>query len=150
MPLSSRIRWSLIGICGAVLLFFGPVLLILGGNLGAEVLNIVLDRRPTRSEVAGRYKYQAPWGNALLQIDEAGTFQEQITENGKPSRLINGHWNASDGDNCLRLTFMPFGMVWDQDHQSQSRGFGTQFYKPRHGKTYGVVDDDLGEKFEQQ
>jgi hypothetical protein len=150
MPISKPIRWSLIVIGVVCLLLIAPLGLIIAGNVGGAVLNSVLNQRSTTSELIGDYQYQANWGRAQLHIEPNGSFREEIAENGKPARLISGHWQALDDDNYLAVTFKPFGMVWDQDHASQTQGFGTQFYKPRHGKTYGVIDDDLGERFQQQ
>jgi hypothetical protein len=150
MPLSKPIRWSIIALCFGAVVFFGPMMLWMGSNLGGALLNLALSRRPTEKELVGDYKYEASWGRVFLHLDQAGTFQEQIVERDKPARLIDGHWQSRDGDNCLELDLKPFGMVWDEDHESQTQGFGTQFYKRRSGKTYGTINDDLGEQFEQQ
>ncbi len=150
MLLAKPTRWALVIVGVPCLLFVALWGGILASNVGAGVLSSILNRRPTITEFIGDYEYQANWGRAQLHIEPNGNFREEIAENGKPARFISGHWQALDDDNYLAVSFKPFGMVWDQDHASQTQGFGTQFYKPRNGKTYGVIDDDLGERFQQQ
>ena len=41
-------------------------------------------------------------------------------------------------------------MVWDDDHERETNIYGINFYKPHLGTTYGLIDDDLGEKYERQ
>jgi hypothetical protein len=131
-------------------IFFGPMLLFMASNAGGAVLDLVLNRKPTVAEFLGNYKLQVPWGNAKLQINADGTFQEEINENGKPPRDVSGRWQSRDGQNFLDVDFRPFGMVWDEDHTSETSDYGISFYKPHFGTTYGLINDDLGEKFERQ
>ncbi len=41
-------------------------------------------------------------------------------------------------------------MVWDDDHNRETNDYGINFYKPHFGATYGLINDDLGERFERQ
>ena len=150
MAVSRKIRWSLIAAGAIVCVIIAPFLLIFGSNLGSGILSLILDRTPTTAELTGYYEYRAPWGAAQLRINSDGTFQEQIAEKGKSAKLYSGQWEASRKENYLEVGFKPFGMVWDDQHGTTTQGFGTAFFKPRAGKTYGVVDDDLGERFEKE
>jgi hypothetical protein len=150
MTPQKRTRLVLICLIVFAAILFGPMLLIMGSNLGAGILNLVLNRKPTVVELLGNYKLQVPWGNARLQINANGTFQEEINENGKPARNVSGRWQSRDGQNFLDVDFRPFGMVWDEDHASETSIYGINFYKPHFGTTYGLINDDLGEKFERQ
>jgi predicted PurR-regulated permease PerM len=94
-------------------ILFGPMFLIVGSNLGGGILDLVLNRKPTVAELLGDYKLQVPWGNAKLQINADGTFQEQINENGKPVRNVSGRWQSAMVKTFLTLIFGPlewFGM----------------------------------------
>lgn len=142
--------WSVIVLGTVLITLVAPFLLLVASNVGAGLLDLALNRRPTNAELVGDYRYKAKWGGVFLHLDRTGAFREEITEDGKPMRVVDGRWQATDGSNCLQLTFKPFGMVWDEDHESTTRGFGTQFYRSRSGRTYGIVNDDLGQKFEQQ
>jgi hypothetical protein len=150
--MTSKKKTRLVLICLAIftVIFFGPMLLFMASNAGAAVLDLVLNRKPTPAELLGNYKLQVPWGNATLQINADGTFQEKISESSKPARNVSGRWQSSDGENFIAVDFRPFGMVWDEDHASETKVYGINFYKPHFGKTYGLIDDDLGEKFERQ
>jgi hypothetical protein len=69
----------------------------------------------------------------------------------KPQRSVSGRWQITErASNFLTLDFRPFGMVWDEDHDSQTNIYGINFYKPHFGTTYGMINDDLGEKFVRQ
>jgi hypothetical protein len=150
MTLQKKTRWVLISLVIFAVILFGPMFLFMASNAGAGVLDLLLNRRPTIGELLGNYKLQVPWGKAMLQINADGTFQEEINENGKPVRNVSGRWQSSDGQNFVDVDFRPFGMVWDDDHNRETNSFGIKFYKPHSGATYGLIDDDLGEKFERQ
>ena len=126
------------------------MLLFMASNAGAAVLDLVRNRKPTGIELLGNYKLQVPWGKATLRINADGTFQEEINENGKPARNVSGKWQSREGSNFVEVDFRPFGMVWDEDHASETSVYGINFYKPHFGATYGLINDDLGEKFERQ
>ena len=150
--MTSQKKTRLVLICLIIFaaILFGPMLLFMASNAGAAVLDLVLNRKPTGVELLGNYKLQVPWGKATLRINADGTFQEQISENGKPTRNVSGRWQSRDGQNFLDVDFRPFGMVWDDDHASETSIYGINFYKPHFGTTYGLINDDLGEKFERQ
>ncbi|WP_433965252.1 hypothetical protein [Tunturiibacter gelidiferens] len=150
--MTSQKKTRLVLICLIIFaaILFGPMFLFMASNAGAAVLDLVLNRKPTGAELLGNYKIQVPWGNATLRIDADGTFLEEINENGKPAKSVSGRWQSSDGQNFVTLDFRPFGMVWDEDHASETSIYGINFYKPHFGTTYGLIDDDLGEKFERQ
>jgi hypothetical protein len=150
MTSQKKIRWVLIGMIAFVAILFGPLLLIVASNAGAGILDLVLNRKPTAAELLGNYKLLVPWGNATLQINADGTFQEKIGENGKPARDLSGRWGSREDSNFVAVDFRPFGMVWDEDHTSETQVYGINFYKPHFGTTYGMINDDLGEKFERQ
>jgi hypothetical protein len=150
MTSQKKSRLVLICLIVLVVILFGPMLLFMASNAGAGVLNLALNRKPTVAEFLGNYKLQVPWGNATLQINADGTFQEETNENGKPVKSVSGIWQSRDGQNFLDVDFRPFGMVWDEDHGSETSVYGINFYKPHFGATYGLIDDDLGEKFERR
>jgi hypothetical protein len=150
--MTSQKKTRLVLICLIIfaVILFGPMLLFMASNAGAAVLDLVLNRKPTVTELLGNYKLQVPWGNATLQINADGTFQEEINENGKPAKNFSGRWESREDSNFVSVDFRPFGMVWDEDHASETRVYGINFYKPHFGTTYGMINDDLGEKFERQ
>jgi len=150
--MTSQKKTRLVLICLIVfaVILFGPMLLFMASNAGAGVLNLALNREPTTAELLGNYKLQVPWGNATLQISADGTFQEEINENGKPTKSVSGRWQSREGSNFVDVDFRPFGMVWDDDHNRETNDYGIKFYKPHFSATYGLIDDDLGEKFERQ
>jgi hypothetical protein len=150
MTPQKKTRLVLISVIIFTVILFGPMFLIMTSNAGAAVLDLVLNRKPTVAELLGNYKLQVPWGNAKLQINADGTFQEEIKENDKPTKNVSGRWHSSEDFNFVSVDFRPFGMVWDEDHTSETSVYGINFYKPHFGTTYGVIDDDLGEKFERQ
>ena len=39
---------------------------------------------------------------------------------------------------------------WDDDHDRETNLYGINFYKPHFGDTYGMINDDLDEKFVRQ
>ena len=43
-----------------------------------------------------------------------------------------------------------FGMVGDDDHERDVSTYEINFYKPHFGTPYGMINDDLGEKYVQQ
>jgi hypothetical protein len=143
-------RRVLIGLIIFACIFFGPMLLFMVSNAGAAVLDIVLNRKPTVAELIGNYKLKVSWGESTLQINANGTFQEEIIESGKPAKTVSGSWQSHDHRNFVDVDFRPFGMVWDEDHASETKVYGINFYKPHFGRTYGLINDDLGEKFERQ
>src|SRR5438270_6544781 len=120
MTSQKKIRLALICLITFAVIFFGPMLLFMASNAGAAILDLVLNRKPTVAELLGKYKLQVPWGNATLQINADGTFQEEISENGKPVKSVSGRWQSRDGQNFLDVDFRPFGMVWDEDHSSET------------------------------
>ena len=124
--------------------------MIIGSNLGTAVLDIVLHRRPKPNKLWGLYEMKASWGRAELEINKDGTFEESIQASGTPARHVSGTWRSTNRFNFVAVDFRPFGMVWDDDHDSQTSIYGIDFYKPHVGRTYGVIDDDLGENFEHQ
>jgi hypothetical protein len=150
--MSSQKKTRLLVICLVILavILLGPMFLIMGSNAGAAVLDLVLNRKPTLAELLGNYKLQVPWGNATLKINADGTFQEELHENGKLPRNLSGRWNSREDFNSIAVDFRPFGMVWDEDHTSEIQVYGINFFKPHFGATYGMINDDLGEKFERQ
>ena len=150
MTSQKKTRLVLICLITFAVIFFGPMLLFMASNAGAAVLDLVLNRKPTVAELLGNYKLQVPWGKATLRINTDGTFQEEINENGKPPRNVSGRWHSREGPNFVDVDFRPFGMVWDEDHASETSVYGINFYKPHFGTTYGLINDDLGEKFERQ
>jgi hypothetical protein len=151
MPLSKKTRWSLIAAFAVLALLFGPLALIMASNLGAGILDLLLNRKPTTTELVGDYKLDVPWGTSSLHINSDGTFQELIMAKDKPQRGVSGNWQISREDsNFLTLDFRPFGMVWDDDHDRQTNIYGIDFYKPHFGATYGLINDDLDEKFVRQ
>lgn len=139
-----------VGATSLVLLL--PLALIITGNAGGAVLNSLLNRQPTRQELIGSYQYRARWGTVFLQINPNGSFLEEFHETGHPQRRVNGTWQARSNENYLDVEFQPFGNVDDEDHAHLNGKSGMPFFKPflGIGKTYGLIDDDLGEKFEQQ
>jgi hypothetical protein len=143
-------RRVLIGLIIFASIFFGPMLLFMVSNAGAAVLDLVLNRKPAVAELLGNYKLKVPWGESTLQINANRTFREEIIESGKPAKTVSGNWQSHDGQNFVDVDFRPFGMVWDEDHSSETKVYGIKFYKPHFGTTYGLIDDDLGEKFERQ
>lgn len=147
MPLSKPTRWSLIAITAVLALIFGPLALIMAGDFGAGLLVEALNRRPTSDELVGSYKLDAPWGSSTLQINADGTFRQEIDEQGHPGRSVSGHWQASQEFNSLAVDFHRFSMVWDDDHERDTNIYRINFYRPHFGVTYGMIDDDLGEKF---
>jgi hypothetical protein len=150
MALQKKTRVVLICLAVLAAVVIGPMLLFMGSNLGAGILDLALNRRPTMAELLGNYRMNVPWGNATLRLNSDGTFQEQINENGKPSRFVSGNWHSRSDSNFTNVDFRPFGMVWDDDHSSETNVYGIEFRKPHFGETYGLIDDDLGEKFERQ
>jgi hypothetical protein len=150
--MTSQKKTRLVLICVIIfaVIFFGPMILFMASNAGAAVLDLVLNRKPTVAEILGNYKLQVPWGNATLQINANGTFQEEINETGKPAKNFSGRWESREDSNFVSIDFRPFGMVWDEDHASETGVYGINFYKPHFGTTYGMINDDLGEKFERQ
>jgi hypothetical protein len=129
----------------------GPLALIMAGNLGGGILDLLLNREPTTSELVGDYKLDVPWGQSTLHVNRDGTFQELIMAKDKPQRSVSGRWQITErASNFLTLDFRPFGMVWDEDHDSQTNIYGINFYKPHFGTTYDMINDDLGEKFVRQ
>jgi len=132
-------------------LIVSPFALIMASNLGGGILDLVLNRKPTTNELVGDYKLDVPWGKATLHIRPDGTFQEEILAQEKSQRSVSGRWQITQqGSNFVALDFSPFGMVWDDDHDSETNIYGINFYKPHFGATYGMIDDDLGEKFVRQ
>ena len=151
MTITARTRWTLIGTGAVLFVLFGPLALIVAGNLGEGILDHVLNRTPTSKELLGGYKLEVPWGKSTLNIQAEGTFQQEVSETGKPAHRVSGRWNVSEhGPNYLTLDFRPFGMVWDDDHVTTTHLYVISFYKPHFGATYGTIDDDLGEKFVRQ
>jgi hypothetical protein len=150
MALQKTTRWVLAGVAAVALLLVGPMLLIVGSNAGAAILDLVLNRRPKAAELLGNYRLQAPWGYATLRINADGTFQEELYQAGKSTRSVSGRWQSREESNFVDVDFQPFGMVWDEDHNRDTSSYGINFYKPHVGATYGMIDDDLGEKFEKQ
>ncbi len=123
----------------------------MASNFGGGILDLVLNRKPTTSELVGDYKLDVPWGQSSLHINPDGTFQELIMAKDTPQQNVSGKWQITKQDsNFLTLDFHPFGMVWDDDHHSQTNIYGINFYKPHFGATYGMINDDLGEKFVRQ
>ncbi len=147
MPLRKTTRWSLIALCAVLALAVGPLALIIAGNIGGGILNLVLNRRPRINELVGSYKLAVPWGTSTLDINPNGTFHQQIVESNKPSRDLNGRWHASEDLNFVAVEFRPFNMVWDDDHERETNIYEINFYKPNFGTTYGVINDDLGESY---
>ena len=151
MPLSKTIRWTSIIACGAIILFFAPLALIIAGNASGALLDLLLNRTPTGQELVGRYKLQAPWGISALEINPDGTFREEIRANDKAVRVVTGRWQQEEGSpNFISIDFKPFGMVWDEDHDREISYYTIEFRKPHFGATYGLVNDDLGEAFKRQ
>ena len=114
------------------------------------MLSLLLNRPPTVKELIGSYRYQAAWGRASLQLNSNGTFVEEIHQADKTPRTVSGVWQARLRENYLDVGFQPFIDVNDTNHERLNENSGMPFFTPRSGKPYGVVDDDLGERFEQQ
>ena len=151
MSLSRKFRWSLYALFCALGIFFAPLAFFMASNLGAAILDLALNRKPIANEITGDYKLDVPWGKSRLHIDPDGTFKEAIAANGQPSRTVLGKWQLGEnGDNFVELNFHPFGMVWDDDHDRETNLYGINFYKPHFGDTYGMINDDLDEKFVRQ
>ena len=127
-----------------------PLWIWIASNAGAAVLSLALEREPTRAELTGDYKYVAMWGTAVLHLDPNGNFTELVKESPGPPTQYTGLWNTTGDDNSAKVTFRPFGVVWDENHNTETNIFAINFYKRRFGKTYAKIDDDLGEQFEQQ
>ena len=150
MTFSKKTRWALLAIGISLALFVGPFALLVAGNAGGAVLDLVLNRKPTREELLGKYTLKVDWGDSDLEISPDQTFREEIRPKGSPARVVSGTWQANDNGNVLNVDFQPFGMVWDDDHDSDTSYFTIQFRKPHFGVTYGLVDDDLGEAFKRE
>lgn len=119
-------------------------------NAGTAGLSLLLNREPTNAQLIGNYKLDVPWGFSMLQINEDGTFSQEIQEKNQPMREIKGKWSASSGENFRNVDFRPFGQVWDDNHKGEFSYSTISFYKPRWGSVYGSVDDDLGQRYERQ
>lgn len=148
--MSKPVRWTLITLSGLLALFLSPMALFMASNFGAAVLSLVLDREPEQVELLGRYTYRAPWGNTSLELKSDGTFRQEIGEAGRPVRTITGKWSSQSSMNSAEVDLTPFGMVWDEDHTTTTGTYRMDFYKPRLGRTYGMINDDLGEQYKRE
>jgi hypothetical protein len=83
-------------------------------------------------------------------LESDGTFRQDIAEVGKPVRTITGRWSSQPSMNFAEVDLTPFGMVWDEDHATTTGTYRMDFYKPHFGRTYGVIDDDLGEQYKKE
>ena len=150
MPLTKQTRWVVIALCIALAVAVGPLTLIIVGNAVGGTLGLLLNRRPTSSELIGTCELAVPWGVSTLDISGDGTFRQKIAERTNASRDLIGRWHASEDLNSLAVEFRPFNMVWDDDHERETNIYEINFYKPRFGTTYGVINDDLGESYKRK
>jgi hypothetical protein len=132
------------------IIFFGLLFVFPLANLASGIASLMLEREPTKPELAGDYKYSAAWGTATLELSSDGTFTEEIIEKANIPKRFSGSWTSSKHENSAMVDFRPFGMVWDEDHNREINLFGMNFYKRRFGSIYAKIDDDLGEQFERQ
>ena len=100
---------------------------------------MLLERESTRSELAGDYTYIARWGIAALHLSTDGTLTESVFERPGQATQYTGSWTAAPDDNSTKVTFRPFGMVWDEKHGSETDIFAMNFYKRRIGTTYAKI-----------
>ncbi len=124
--------------------------LFMASNFGNAVITLVVDREPARAELLGTYSYIASWGNSSLELKSDGTFRQAIGESGRPPRIITGQWSYQSSMNSAEVHLTPFGMIWDEDHETMIDSCHMDFYKPRLGRTYGVINEDLGEQYKRE
>ncbi len=122
----------------------------MASNFGSAVITLVVDREPARAELLGTYSYIASWGNTSLELKSDGTFRQAISEVGHTPRTITGKWISQSSMNSVEVHLTPFGMIWDEDHERVIDSCRMDFYKPRLGQAYGVIDEDLGEQYKRE
>ena len=150
MAMSKPVRWTLIALFGLLMVSVAPMALFMVSNFAIAMFSLMFERQPTATELVGNYRLSAPWGESTLQIMPNGTFQQEIIERDNAKRSVVGRWDSQGNSNSLTVDFQPFGMVWDDDHERTTSYSGMTFYRNRWGRTYGIVDDDLGERYERQ
>lgn len=150
MLMSKPVRWTLAIVFGLLLILTAPMALFMASNFGSAALSLILDREPERGELLGRYSYTASGGNSSLELRSDGSFHQEIVEVGHPARTIKGRWSSQPSMNFAEVDLTPFGMVWDEDHTTTTGSYRMDFYKPRLGRTYAVINDDLGEQFKRE
>ena len=148
--MSKPVRWTLAAVIGLLVVFTAPMALFMASNFGGALLSLILDREPERVELLGKYSYNAPWGNTILELKSDGSFHQEIVEIGRPARTIKGRWSSQPSMNFAEVDLTPFGMVWDEDHATTTGTYRMDFYKPRLGRTYAVINDDLGEQYKRE
>jgi hypothetical protein len=141
--------WAGLGLA-PFLVFFGLLFVFPLANLFSGITSLILERVPTQLELIGEYKYSAAWGTATFDLNPNGSFKETINEKAASPKQFEGSWTSSKDENSAKVYFRPLGMVWDENHGTQTNIFGMNFYKRRFGNTYAKVNDDLGEQFERQ
>jgi hypothetical protein len=153
--MTKKTKYALIATTAILSLIALPFLVILpfaASNAAAALYLMIFDRRPTDSELIGRYIYTAEWGNAVLDLREDKTFIEGIALNGQQPTQIRGSWSSEPGDAGVsaEISLKPFIAV---DQFSRGRRFdiaGLNFYKQRLGSVYGEIDPDTGDRFLKQ
>jgi hypothetical protein len=144
-----KMLWASLAVV-PLLILFGLGFVFPLANLFSGVESLVLERQPIQAELIGDYRYSATWGTATLHLNPDGTFTEMVIDKAASPKRFEGLWSSRGVENSIQVDFRPWGMVWDEDHGREINLFGMNFYKPRWGKTYAKVNDDLDEQFERQ
>jgi len=149
---AARKQWKpiLLSLVLVPLGFLSLPLVFVVSNAGSAIISLITNREPTRAELIGAYDYTAPWGSAGLTLNEDGTYREVVAENNGSTAQFSGVWGYRDADNSAEIGLRNFGMVDDDDHSRKIDLCTMNFYTRRLGKTYAVINEDLGEHFERQ
>jgi hypothetical protein len=153
--MTKKTKYAVIAITAAICLVALPFLAILpfaASNAVVALYSVVFERRPTESEIVGKYVYTAEWGRAVLELRADKTFIETVSTAGQQPTQISGSWSSESGDAGVSadISFKPFIGVDDFSRGRQFGVAGLNFYKQRLGSVYGEIDPDTGVRFLKQ
>ena len=127
------------------------VLPFVASNAVAALYIAVFDRRPTDSELIGKFVYNAEWGTAILELRRDHSFSEEIAPKAQQASLVTGRWSSEPGDEGFSadVSLKPFIGVDDSSRGTHFDVAGLNFYR-EFGSVYGQIDPDTGERFLKQ
>jgi hypothetical protein len=142
-------KYVFYGAVAVILLAVLPFLAILpfaASNAVAAGYYLVFTRLPSLGELNGSYTAKPTWGTASLVINNDGSFEQSISEAGKTSKTLRGHWSEqpADAGHAVAVTLTPYINVQEDGSRETYKSYTVNFYKRKFGTTFGVLNDDTG------